>query len=76
MCDIEGQKPAEGLKCYLIQRCADSINPLQLKPWQLVLPVSIKDGLKTQELNAFTPPVIQRKQRSPILLGTSRAYIL
>lgn len=30
---------------YLIERRTDSVDPLHLKPWQLILPVSIKDGL-------------------------------
>lgn len=35
---------------YLVQRGTNSINPLQLEPRQLVLPVPIKDGLRKQRL--------------------------
>lgn len=42
----------------LVQWRADSINPLQLEPRQLVLPVSIKDGLKQKSQNLFTPTFV------------------
>ncbi len=63
------------IKRYLVQRRTDSINPAQLKPWQLVLPVSIKDGLKTQKSqNAFTPGFVLtlEKQKRQVFLQTIR----
>lgn len=34
---------------YLIERRADPVDPLQLEPRQLVLPVAVKDGLEKEE---------------------------
>lgn len=57
--------------CYLVQRRTNSINPLQLKPRQLVLPVPIKDGLKRRSWNVLIPSFVKDKQRNVNLLEAS-----
>lgn len=52
---------------YLVQRRANSINPLQLEPRQLVFPVPIKDGLRKQRLEHVSGGWLQRQMFSELL---------
>lgn len=52
---------------YLVERRADSINPLQLQTWKLILPVTVKDGLKGKKRK-------ERESKSCLLLWFSCSY--
>lgn len=62
---------------YLVQRRANSINPLQLEPRQLVFSVPIKDGLREQRFEHVSAwnPKAAAKENVLGTLGTSGSFV-